>query len=138
MATRSVPAATGIRQLDKAFMSALNRKDAAALVKGFYAPDAVLMPPNHEAVKGRPHIQRFLQGLIDAGAADFTLKTTKIESAGPLAYGRGVYGFSLPAPDGSRVRNAGKYVVVYRRQRDGTWKAVADIFNSDHPAGAIS
>jgi ketosteroid isomerase-like protein len=134
MATKPVPPATAIRQLDKAFMGAVHRKDAAALVKAFYAPDAVLMPPNHEAVKGRPRIQKFLQGLIDAGAADFTLKTTKIESASALAYGRGVYGFSLPAPDGSRVRDVGKYVVVHRRQRDGSWKAVADIFNSDRPA----
>ena len=134
MAAKSVPAATAIRQLDKTFMNSVRNKDAGALVKGFYAPDAVLMPPNHEALKGRPSIQQFLQGLIDAGAADFTLKTTKIESAGNLAYGRGTYSFSLPAADDSRVHHVGKYVVVYRRQGDRSWKAVADIFNSDKPA----
>jgi phenylpropionate dioxygenase-like ring-hydroxylating dioxygenase large terminal subunit len=32
------------------------------------------------------------------------------------------------------MTDVGKYVVVYRRQ-GGTWRAVADIFNSDQPAG---
>jgi len=30
----------------------------------------------------------------------------------------------------------GKYVTVYRKQPDGKWKVVADIFNSDLPAPA--
>jgi ketosteroid isomerase-like protein len=28
----------------------------------------------------------------------------------------------------------GKYVTVYKKQADGGWKAVADIFNADAPA----
>ena len=28
-------------------------------------------------------------------------------------------------------QDVGKYIVVYRRQANGTWRAVSDIFNSD-------
>lgn len=129
-----MPAATAVRQLDRAFMKAVAARDARALVAAFYASGAVLMPPNAPAVKGRAGIQAFLQGLMDAGVANFALRTTRIESAGDLAYGRGTYRFSMPGPDGSMSQNIGKYIVVYRRQRDGSWRAVADIFNSDRPA----
>jgi uncharacterized protein (TIGR02246 family) len=133
MTTKRVDPATAIRQLDRSFMSAAASKDAKALVNAFYSADAVLLPPGAPLVKGRPGIQKFLQGMLDAGATQVTLKTAKVESAGDLAYGRGAYSFTMPGPDGAPARQAGKYVVVYRRQRDGSWRAVADIFNSDKP-----
>jgi uncharacterized protein (TIGR02246 family) len=127
-------AADAIRALDAEFMKAANARNAGALVKAFYAPDAVLMPPNHAAVEGRANIQAFLQGLIDSGLTSIKLETTTIASAGDLAYGRGQYTLALSPPGGAPVEDVGKYVVVYRRQASGTWRAVSDIFNSDHPA----
>lgn len=38
--------ADAIHQLDAEFMKAASARDAAALVAAFYAPEAVLMPPN--------------------------------------------------------------------------------------------
>jgi uncharacterized protein (TIGR02246 family) len=134
MANKSATAAAAaIRQLDAAFMKAAAARDAKALVSAFYAPDAVLMPPGAPIVKGRASIQKFLQGLLDAGATQVKLRTTKVDAAGDLAYGRGAYSFSLPAGDASTRQEVGKYVVVYRR-RAGAWRAVADIFNGDAPA----
>jgi ketosteroid isomerase-like protein len=112
-------------------MQAADAKDAQALVKAFYATSAVLMPPGHPAVEGRASIQRFLQGLIDAGLSSIKLETATVESAGDLAFGRGRYTLSM---SGSDEPDEGKYVVVYRRQASGQWQAVADIFNSDRPA----
>jgi len=138
-ATRKTPApkpagaADAIRRLDEEFMKAAGAKDAAALVKAFYAPDAVLMPPNHALVEGRKEIQGFLQGLIDSGLTNIKLETTTTGSAGDLAYGRGRYTLALSPPGGAPVQDVGKYVVVYRRQPGGAWRAVSDIFNSDHP-----
>lgn len=131
MPTKRLDATTAIRQLDREFMSAAASKDAKALVSGFYAADAVLLPPNAPIVKGRAAIQKFFQAMLDAGAADVKLKTSKIEAAGDLAYGRGVVTFSTPSPDGGTQAHVGKYVVVYRRQRDGSWRATTDIFNQD-------
>ena len=36
-------------------------------------------------------------------------------------------------PQGKPVNDRGKYVVVWKKQSDGNWKAVADIINSDLP-----
>ena len=124
-------AADAIRRLDAEFMKAANAKNAGALVKAFYTPDAVLMPPNHPIVEGRADIQGFLQGLIDSGFTGIKLETTTIASVGDLAYGRGRYTLSMASAGGAPVQDVGKYAVVYRRQANGSWRAVADIFNSD-------
>src|SRR5919201_4630324 len=88
---KSAGAADAIRELDAEFTKAANAKNAAAVVKAFYATDAVLMPPNHPIVEGRAAIQAFLQGLIDSGFNSIKLETTTIASADELAYGRGHY-----------------------------------------------
>ncbi len=127
-------APNAIRQLDVEFMKAANAKNAGALVRAFYAPDAVMMPPNHPIVEGRTGIQGFLQSLIDGGFTSIKLDTTTVASAGDLAYGRGRYTLSMSPPGGAPVQDIGKYVVVYRRQANGSWRAVADIFNGDQAA----
>jgi uncharacterized protein (TIGR02246 family) len=137
-AKRAVPkppdAAEAIRQLDAEFMTAANAKDASALVRAFYAQDAVLMPPNHPMVVGRGQIQNFLQGLITAGFSGIKLETTAIASDGDLAYGRGRYTLSMSPSGGEAVQDEGKYIVVYRRRGKTGWRAIADIFNSDRTA----
>ena len=134
MATKGTAVAAAIRRLDADFMRTVNAKDAGAVAAAFYAPDAVLMPPNQPLVKGRGQIRAFFQGLIGQGLSSIQIKTTKIESAGDLAYGRGTYSLVITPPGGPPVHDAGKYVVVYRRQRDRSWRAVADIYNSDRAA----
>ncbi len=128
-------AADAIHRLDAEFMKAANAKDSAALVKAFYAPDAVLLPPNRPIVEGRDNIRVFLQGLMDSGFTGIKLETTTIASAGDLAYSRGRYTLSMWPPGGAPVQDVGKYIVAYRRQANGAWRAAADIFNSDQAAG---
>jgi ketosteroid isomerase-like protein len=133
-APRPAGAADAIRRLDAEFMKAANAKNPAALVKAFYARDAVLMPPNHPLVEGHAGIQGFLQGLIDSGFTGIKLETTSVASVGDLAYGQGRYTLSLAPASGAPVQHVGKYIVVYRLAASGAWRAVADIFNSDQAA----
>jgi ketosteroid isomerase-like protein len=130
-APTTASAADAIRRLDAEFMKAADARNAGALVKAFYAADAVLMPPNHPIVEGRAKIQSFLQGLIDSGFTGIKLETTTVAGAGDLAYGRGRYTLSMAPPGRAPAEDIGKYIVTYRRQANGRWQAVADIFNSD-------
>jgi uncharacterized protein (TIGR02246 family) len=133
-AAKPATAAAAIRRLDAAFMKASNAKDPAALVAAFYAPEAALLPPNHPIVEGRDNIRVFFQGLMDAGFSRIKLETTKVVSAGDVAYGRGRYVLTMSPPGGPAREVAGKYIVGYRRQANGSWRAVDDIFNTDRPA----
>ena len=119
-------AAEQIRAMDAEFVRNANAGNAVALVEAFYANDAQLLPPNSPKVSGKPAITQFWQGFIAAGVSDVQLETTDISASGDLAYGVGRYKFKMAG-----APQEGKYLVVYRRQQNGRYRAVVDMFSSN-------
>ena len=130
MATGQTDPESAIRALSDAFVRHFNAADADQLVRAFYAEDARLLPPNHPMITGRSQIRQALQGFFEAGLGGLTIESYELEVArsGDLAYGIGTFSLARPAPD------RGKFVDVYRRQADGSWRCVADMFSSDEAA----
>ena len=122
-----------IRAMDEEFMRLIAARDFKQLTTNFYAEDAQFLPPNQAAIIGRPAIQEAL-GQIAAGLQKLTYRSDKIEVSGDFAYSIGRHQVTIKTASGAEIHDEGKYLVVYRRQQDGTWRAVADIFNSDLPA----
>ncbi len=130
MATGQSDPERAIRALSDAFVRHFNAGDADQLVQAFYAEDARLLPPNQPMITGRSQIRDVLQGFLEAGLGGLAIDTYEIEiaSSGDLAYGIGTFSLARPAPD------RGKFIEIHRRQADGSWKCVADMFSSDQPA----
>jgi uncharacterized protein (TIGR02246 family) len=100
-----------------------------ATVAGLYADDAVVNPPNEPAVKGRAAIQAWLERFPPLTELKFT--NLKVEGREDLAYVHGTYAMTIAPPGASPQKDSGKYVEVRRRQPDGRWLIVVDIYNSD-------
>ena len=96
--------------------------DADALAD-LYADDAMLLPPDHEPIQGREAIGDFWRQGTDEG---LEVTTLTVEVEGDLGYLVGRY--NLPATD-EEPADSGKYVMCLKRQRDGSWKLTADIWN---------
>ena len=45
-------------------------------------------------------------------------------------------GISMTDASGKPVQDRGKYVEIFKKQADGTWKVIVDIWNSDLPAAS--
>ena len=60
----------------------------------------------------------------------------EVSRSGDLAYLMGVYVVSMKDAQGKPVTDRGKLVEVWKKQADGKWKTVTDIYNSDLPAVA--
>ncbi|MBI2526362.1 MAG: DUF4440 domain-containing protein [Candidatus Rokubacteria bacterium] len=133
-APKGPSAAEAIHKLGLAFMKGVSTKNSQALVSAFYAPDAVLMPPNQPALEGRQNIRLALQGMMDAGVTSLKLETIATGSSGDLAWERARYTLSMTPPDGAPVQDTGKSLVVYKRQPNGQWLAIVDMYSSDQPA----
>jgi ketosteroid isomerase-like protein len=62
----------------------------------------------------------------------------EVSTGGDLAYSQGAYAFTGTDPKTKRVMSEkGKYVEVYKKQADGSWKIVEDINNADAPAKRV-
>ena len=120
-----------IRAQTAEFAKGLNTADFAS-VAGLYAETATFMPPNQPVVSGRAAIEAWMKGFPPV--KEFLLQIVEVDGAGDIAYSRGTYSMTIAPPGApTPVKDAGKYIEVRRRQKDGSWKIVADIFNSDLP-----
>lgn len=124
-----------LEQIDVQWEEAANAGDAAAIA-ALYTEDGTLLPPNAEIAEGREEIQAVLQAYIDAGMTNVDFTRVKAGASGDLAYEVGRYSLDVPGPGGDLVTDRGKYVIVARRQPDGSWRLVTDIFNSSQPPAA--
>jgi uncharacterized protein (TIGR02246 family) len=99
----------------------------------YYAPDANLFPPNEPLVSGTDNIRAYWKKVFAGPVLDFSGGPTHIEAArsGDIAYERGTYTLTTKDAQGTSQTQVGKYVVVWKKQPNGNWKAVADIFNPD-------
>lgn len=123
-----------IDSLDREFARLANAADFASLVKMYYATDAVMLPPNAPAVQGQGNIEAFLRTFPPI--SNMQLHTDEVDGVGDLAYVRGRYTMTLTPPGGAAMADSGKYLEVFRRQSDKSWKAVRDMFSSDLPLPA--
>ena len=58
--------------------------------------------------------------------------------AGDLAYVSGTYEETMTDASRKPGKDRGKYLAIFKKQADGTWKCIRDIWNSDLPASATA
>jgi uncharacterized protein (TIGR02246 family) len=121
-----------IRKLDKEWSAAAQSKDAGKMV-AYYAEDGSAFPFNAPIATGHEQIQKLWAGLMSMPGFALSFAPTKIEVAksGEMAYDVGTFELKHNDANGALTSTAGKYVVVWKKQADKQWKAVADIFNTD-------
>ena len=95
-----------------------------------YDENAVLMPPNHPAVRGRNAIKKWMAGFPPV--SQFKVEIEESDARADLAYVRGAFSMIFQ-PEGAPgpIEEIGKYLEIRKRQPDGSWLLIADIFNSD-------
>jgi len=124
--------AKALAQLDDDWSKAAATRDADR-VASFYADDAIAYPPNEPAAVGRPAAKKVWAAYFADETFSISWKTLHAEVAksGDLGFTAGTYEDSFKGPDGKLVTEKGKYLCTWKKQSDGTWKAIHDIWNPD-------
>ena len=102
-----------------------------------WADDASLLMPNMPILTGKEAIRNSLTQFMCEPNFSLSYAPTKVEVSrgSDYAYSQGTYTMNMTDPKTKKViTENGKYVTVYKKQADGSWKAVADINNADAPA----
>ena len=126
-----------LRDLDAQWSAAAGAKDLDKTVS-YYAEGAIVMPPNAPGATTKEAIRSAWKEMLTTPGAAISWKATKVEVAksGDLAYVSGTYEETMTDASGKRAQDRGKYVEIFKKQADGTWKVIVDIWNSDLPAAS--
>lgn len=128
-----------IRENEAKWEQAYAAHDAIGLASN-YADDAAMANPGSPLATGQDAIRQATTEF----AADPNLKVefeadrVQVAASGDLAYTRGHYTATSTDPKTKKpVDSAGSYLTVYKKQPDGSWKAVED-FITPGPAPAAA
>ena len=104
-----------------------------------YDANAVDIGPGEVPVHGPAAIQANMTEAFKDPNFSLTFATDRVEIAagGDMAYTEGHFTETeTSAGAQAQLIQTGSYVTVYKREADGTWKAVADIASNGPPSGA--
>jgi uncharacterized protein (TIGR02246 family) len=123
-----------IRATSKAWSASSQTKDAQKFAS-YYTEDAAFLLEGGPDTKGRAALVEGLGGMMTDPnfALSFETDTVTVARSGDLAYELGPYSLTLSGPDKKPAVTKGHFVVVWRKQADGSWKAAVDAPVSDSP-----
>lgn len=99
----------------------------------YFADDGVELPNGESAVKGRDAIRKSLGEWAPGMSLTWTPTGSAMAGSGDLGYTYGEYTFKSKDKDGHPVVRYGKYMTVWKKQKDGSWKVAADMGNNAPP-----
>jgi ketosteroid isomerase-like protein len=123
-----------IRQQSMAWSNAAQSRNMDKALT-FYAPDAIALPDGGPIATSQDAISAEWQPLLSNTDATLSWKTTAVTVAksSDIAYEYGAYTLDTTGKDGKISTRTGKYVLVWKKQPDGSWKVAIDTDNSDAP-----
>ena len=124
-----------IRDMETAWVAEFAAKDIDKIV-AHYADDGTLLLSNAPTMSGKDAIRAGMKMAIDDPNFALDLKTVKVYvSRDDLAYSQGTYSYKGTDSKTKKViAETGRYVEVYKKQADGSWKVVEDINSPEAPA----
>ena len=129
---QSAAAVAAIRNADAEWSRVAGSKDLDKTVS-FYTDDALVMPPNGAGVTTKDEVRQIWKGFLDAPGFGGGWQVVRAEAAqsGEIGYASGRWEFTWTGADGKPTGDRGKFTEIWKKQSDGAWKCVADIWNSD-------
>ena len=131
--TKPTPA-DAVRAADQDWLKVFAAKDLEKSV-AFCTGDASVLAPNAPIATGKQAIGELFKGFFSIPALTIEWHPAKVEVArsGEMAYSTGAYKMTFKDAAGKTITDNGKYVTVWKKQSDGSWKVALDIFNTDSP-----
>jgi len=116
-------------ETDRQWSQAANDLD---LFMSYYAADATSYPPGTPELTGTDAIRKMFSQVFSAPgfALSWTPSKAEVGARADIGWTAGTYDMVMGG-----VKDSGKYVTLWEKQPEGTWKVTADIFNSNLPPG---
>ncbi|MHC5209885.1 MAG: YybH family protein [Planctomycetota bacterium] len=103
------------------------------VLDGHLTDDVRVLAPDAPIAQGRQEALALFGALYDLPGFSLSWSPSMAEvgGGGDLGYTIGAYHMAFEDPEGGPVRSDGKYMTVWKKQSDDTWKVAVDMFNAD-------
>lgn len=117
-------------QADLAFCAATKEKRLEGWMS-YFAEDATGFPAGQKMIRGKEKLREFYSRMFADPHLVIDWKPVIAEAAasGDLGMTIGEAEFHTKDKEGKPVTRPGKYLTVWKKQKDGSWKVIADLGN---------
>jgi len=128
-----------IRSADQDWLKVFAGKNLDKSV-AFLDEKGAILSPNAPIADGKEAVSKLLTGFF--ALPDLKIRwhvdRADVARSGDLGYTSGAYEMTFSDATGKKLSDKGKYVTVWKKQKDRSWKVLLDIFNTDlPPTGAL-
>jgi uncharacterized protein (TIGR02246 family) len=124
-----------VKDIEAAWVKDAAAKDAAKWA-GYFTDDGSGLYPGAPTLQGKAAVQAAVTPMLADKNFSLTFASDKqvASKGGDMVYTQGTYTMTATNPKTKKpMTDKGKFMTVYMKQADGSWKVVADTFNSDSP-----
>jgi ketosteroid isomerase-like protein len=126
---------TALLDADRAFEQATQSHGLEGWV-GAFAEDGIMVPPSGPLPAGgaKPIREVMAPAFAQKGyTLHWTPERADVAQSGDLGFTIGTYEQHIPGKDGKVTVLTGRYVTIWRKQADGSWKVLVDV-GSENPS----
>jgi len=117
------------------------KKYASAVVDGdsdrwitLWIDDGIQMPPGAPPNVGKEKIRIYIKNMMTSTPiSEMVINSEEVRESGEWGFSRGNYWIIITPEEGEKVKISGKFLTVFEKQIDGSWKIARDIFNYNAP-----
>ena len=124
---------------DDAFFEAVQASDdPVATLAAHFLDDANVLAPDMPMARGKEASMAVFAALaaLPGYSLRWKAEIAEVGGAADLGYTIGPYHMEFLDPEGNPVVIDGKFMTIWKKQADGTWKTAVDMFNADGPPPA--
>lgn len=131
---KSVSPEKSIRDADQQWLKVFAAKDLEKS-KAFCTADGSVLAPNAPIATGHEAIKKLFSGFFALPDLKISWQPLRaqVSRSGDMGYTSGAYQMTFNDASGKPITDKGKYATVWKKQADGSWKVLLDIFNTDLP-----
>ncbi len=114
---------------DREFSDASVKSGAAEAFNRYLTEDALQLPHRQAAIFGRENIYQGMRPNQGHYSLSWEPQAAHVAESGELGYTWGTYRLDVRRAAGGDTTRYGKYLNIWKRQSDGSWKVAIDMGN---------
>jgi ketosteroid isomerase-like protein len=116
-------------QTDREFALLPVESGAAEAFNQYLTDNALQLPARRNPIQGRINIYDNMKENQDKYTLNWSPQYAEVSSSGELGYTWGTYTLTIVDEYGEEQKSYGKYLNIWKKQKDGSWKVAVDMGN---------